>query len=232
MAGWPTPMAGSPGTDTYNPAGNTDSSRKTVALVGWNTPTVNDATGKGYTYDRGDKTRPRLANVALVAGWNTPRATDESNGGPNQAGGALPADAAKAMPVGGWVTPSSRDWKDTPGMATTATNPDGSTRTKLDQLPRQAQLVSGWATPSASDEKWRYSTPEAALRRMASGKQVSLEAQANTAPGPTTTSSPAQTEKRAALAPAFSLWLMGFPPEWESCAPLATRSSRKSRQSS
>jgi hypothetical protein len=31
--GWPTPMAGSPGTETYNPAGNTDSSRKTVALV-------------------------------------------------------------------------------------------------------------------------------------------------------------------------------------------------------
>ena len=186
-------MAGSPGTDTYNPAGNTDSSRKTVALVGWNTPTVNDATGKGYTYDRGDKTRPRLANVALVAGWNTPRATDGSNGGPNQAGGALPADAARAMPVSGWVTPSTRDWKDTPGMARTGTNPDGSTRTRLDQLPRQAQL---------------------------------------TAPGPTTTSSPAQTEKRAALAPAFSLWLMRFPPEWESCAPLATRSSRKSRQSS
>jgi site-specific DNA-cytosine methylase len=35
-AGWPTPMAGNPGTDTYNPAGNTDSSRKTVALLtGW-----------------------------------------------------------------------------------------------------------------------------------------------------------------------------------------------------
>jgi hypothetical protein len=30
LAGWPTPMAGNAGTDTYNPAGNTDSSRKTV----------------------------------------------------------------------------------------------------------------------------------------------------------------------------------------------------------
>jgi hypothetical protein len=39
LAGWPTPMAGSPGTEEYNPAGNTDSSRKTVALVGWPTPT-------------------------------------------------------------------------------------------------------------------------------------------------------------------------------------------------
>ena len=39
LAGWPTPMAGTPATDEYNEAGNTDSSRKTVALVtGWPTP--------------------------------------------------------------------------------------------------------------------------------------------------------------------------------------------------
>ncbi len=34
LAGWPTPMAGSPGTDSYSQAGNTDSSRRTVALAG------------------------------------------------------------------------------------------------------------------------------------------------------------------------------------------------------
>jgi hypothetical protein len=33
LATWPTPMAGSPATDTFNEAGNTDSSRKTVELV-------------------------------------------------------------------------------------------------------------------------------------------------------------------------------------------------------
>jgi hypothetical protein len=47
--------------------------------------------------------------VAKLCGWNTPRATDGSNGGPNQTGGALPADAALA----GWATPTSRDHKDT-----------------------------------------------------------------------------------------------------------------------
>ena len=41
----------------------------------------------------------------------------------------------------GWTSPSSRDWKDSPGMATTATNPDGSERTRLDQLPRQVGLI-------------------------------------------------------------------------------------------
>jgi hypothetical protein len=46
-AGWPTPMAGSPGTEDYNPAGNTDSSRRTVALAGWPTPTRQDEASSG-----------------------------------------------------------------------------------------------------------------------------------------------------------------------------------------
>jgi len=44
----------------------------------------------------------------------------------------------------GWVTPASRDWKDTPGMATEGKNPDGSTRKRMDMLPRQAH---GTVTP-------------------------------------------------------------------------------------
>lgn len=67
-------------------------------------------------------------------------------------GGALiPALRASARRISdsgctGWVTPSARDWKDTPGMATV--RPDG--RSRLDQLPRQANLC-GWPTPQASD---------------------------------------------------------------------------------
>ncbi|MGO9722577.1 MAG: hypothetical protein ACLPOA_18815, partial [Methylocella sp.] len=37
-----------------------------------------------------------LGMASSLASWNTPRATDGSNGGPNQANGALSADAAKA----------------------------------------------------------------------------------------------------------------------------------------
>lgn len=44
----------------------------------------------------------------------------------------------------GWVTPTTRDWKDTPGMAAQR---DGADR--VDQLPRQAYLC-GWPTPTAS----------------------------------------------------------------------------------
>lgn len=41
-----------------------------------------------------------------------------------------------------------------------------------------------------------------------------------------------QTEKPGALNPEFVCWLMGFPPEWDACAPMATPSSRKSRRKS
>lgn len=83
MAGWPTPMAGSPGTDTYNPAGNTDSSRKTVALLsGWPTPTKGNADGSQMAKDAsttgrrpdGSKATVSLNQVAQTAGWATPTA--------------------------------------------------------------------------------------------------------------------------------------------------------------
>lgn len=51
--------------------------------------------------------------------------------------------------VAGWATPTTRDHKDTTGMATTGTNPDGSERSRLDQLGRQVGLIAGWPTPMA-----------------------------------------------------------------------------------
>lgn len=46
----------------------------------------------------------------------------------------------------GWPTTSCRDWKDTPGMSQTGVNPDGSARSRLDQLPRVATLAGTAAT--------------------------------------------------------------------------------------
>ena len=90
-------------------------------------------------------------------GWPTPNAMPENRGGlqssPEKAmqrreqGHMLNLDDAACL--AGWASPSTRDWKDTPGMATKGINPDGSERTRLDQLPRQAALVTG-ATSSSS----------------------------------------------------------------------------------
>jgi hypothetical protein len=60
------------------------------------------------------------------------------------------SDSGAGLLLKGWVTPSMRDWKDSPGMSTTGINPDGSTRHRVDMLPRQAQTA-GWPTPNATN---------------------------------------------------------------------------------
>jgi len=64
MTGWPIPMAGNPGKPgVYNPAGNTDSSRKTVSLLsGWPTPTALERTSGPETHQKRREFRKRNAN--------------------------------------------------------------------------------------------------------------------------------------------------------------------------
>ncbi len=76
-------------------------------------------------------------------GWPTPRA---AKAGPDFAiharAGSGGISLQTAAQLAAWITPSARDWKDTPGMATK--RPDG--RSRLDQLPRQAVLAD-WNAP-------------------------------------------------------------------------------------
>jgi hypothetical protein len=96
LAGWPTPMAGTPAQNGNNAAGNTDSSRKTVDLVaGWQTPVVNDARGSQYAYASGDKSRPflKLPGQALLADF-----------------GAMPSGSGVGMKSSGQLNPEHSRW--------------------------------------------------------------------------------------------------------------------------
>jgi hypothetical protein len=102
FGGWPTPMAGTPARNGNSAAGNTDSSRAIVAMfAGWPTPKAmeDNRTTEQYLSFKGKHGASNISGLQVLvrmAGWNTPRATDGTHGGPNQTGGALPADAARA----------------------------------------------------------------------------------------------------------------------------------------
>lgn len=172
-AGWPTPMAGSPGTEAYNEAGGTDYSRKVEAIMGlradpngrkmkgWPTATAKDADSAG---NRGGKSHPgeSLTDAARVTGWTTPQAHDTTARGRGQKAkhgtkhgcADLNADAAK---VTGWPTSSARDGK---GRARDGS--DGLDREGSGSLPEIAGQVAGWGTPTSG--VWG-GTPEEALER-------------------------------------------------------------------
>lgn len=115
---------------------------------GWPTPDTNQRGGSQAPSKRKEGGHSvNLQDAATLAGWPTPMAGSPARETYNEAGNT--DSSRKTVALVGWATPSARDWKDTPGMSTTGTNPDGSERTRLDQLPRQAALVSGTDTPSS-----------------------------------------------------------------------------------
>lgn len=79
------------------------------------------------------------------------------------------ASLEHAVKFTAWATPASRDYKDSPGMATTATNPDGSTRDRTDQLPRQAHGVMSSGSPAETGKPGQLNP---AFSRWLQGYQV------------------------------------------------------------
>ncbi len=103
--------------ESHRPGNNRYMNDAMEQLLPAPTPIVNDATGSTHCYSSG-KIALKLPGFAKqLCPVNTPRATDGTNGGPNQAGGALPADAANLL--ASVATPTPRDSKN--GQASDAT---------------------------------------------------------------------------------------------------------------
>ena len=136
------------------------------------------------------------------AGWNTARATDGSNGGPNQSGGALPADAA----LSGWPTPSSQEFGHADRAALEA---------RREACKARTGNGNGFGlTLSQSMTIWEPGP----ARLTASGEML--------------TGCSAGMESGGQLNGRFSGWMMGYPADWcmaaLSCR-LPTRSPRRTK---
>ena len=113
----------------------------------------------------------------------------------------------------GWVTPTTRDWKDTPGMATSAGK-----RVRLDQLPRQAAQWAGWPTPTAQDAVRGVKPPRPHDTGVPLTQRVGQMDF-----GRMPTGYPSEIPSSALLNPALSRWLLGLPPMWDDAAPMEMR---------
>lgn len=158
LATVPTPMAGSPATETYNAAGNNDYSRRIVELAAVPTPQTADEnlSRPGYTREAMEREwkRPnRSQNLAMtsqvLATLATPRSEDSQCAGAHR---GMPDTLYSQTQLAAVTTPSSCDWKDTAGMSESGVDPDGSHRTRLDQLPRQAQLADSGLTATGGTD--------------------------------------------------------------------------------
>ena len=230
LAGWPTPEAmdwksGEASQETLDQ--NARPLSEIAILSGWGTPTAQAARHGTVSASEMERDPGNLYNQVHLTGWNTPRATDGSNGGPNQANGALSADAAMC----GWATPN------TPNGGRISGNPEDIGKKKDGSkaqigLENQARLT-GWTTPTTGNACGNNHAREGGASLNTDAAQARLTASGEGPIGFILGPNGWETHPASGqLNPGHSRWLMGIPEIWCRCAIRASRSLKARKRAS
>jgi len=192
----------------------------------------------------------------ILQDWPTPCQQDGPNGGPNGGPSQGIDRLPSAVQLSGWPTTTTRDHKDGTSEGTVPLNAllgrqvwlagwptamagtpaqNGNNEAGNTDSSRRTVWLAGWPTTNATDSTGPGREGReggANLQTAAAETQMPNGPMRLCSDGTLLTGSTAGMESGGRLNPAHSRWLMRLPPEWDACAPLETRSTRKQRSTS